>query len=170
MENRKGFLALLLALLTGACAQPYPPMTHQAQPQWQQVYQQQHGLVYVCEPSRGIGTGQVLGTLGGAAAGGYIGSEAIGSKAGTAGLAVLGAIIGNQAGAAMDQQQNCYYTQGPQPYASTPYYLREPQGFGPGGRVCREFVEDVTMVRTNTITQAHYIACQDSQGFWRIMQ
>jgi outer membrane lipoprotein SlyB len=177
MEDRKkGFLALLLALLVGACTnQPYPPVTYQAQPQWQQVMAQQHGLIYVCQPQQGsqLGGGQIIGTLGGAALGGYVGSEAIGSKAGTAGLAVLGAIIGNQVGQRLDQpQQQCGYVQVQQPYQQAPYYQPNHRGFGPGGMICKEFHSDhVTVVATGEIVEANFIGCKDNEdGFWRIMQ
>lgn len=83
-----------------------------------------------CATGPSAQTGSVIGGLGGAAAGGIIGSQSGRGLEGAAIGAGLGALAGNALGNAQDQRR--YYNSGYGPYNNGPYYNRPYYGPRPG--------------------------------------
>ena len=134
---------------------------------------------------QGTGPKETVGTLGGAALGGLIGSQ-IGSGAGrgiaiAAGV-VIGGLIGNQIGKSLDRQDQEYaartarqsFDQGPT--GSTSAWRNPESGnqgrFTPtsdtyqrGGRRCRDFTHEITLAdgRRDVVRGT---ACQNQDGSW----
>ncbi len=138
---------------------------------------------------QGSGNKQTLGTLGGAAAGGLIGSQ-IGSGSGRvaailAGV-LIGGLIGNQIGKALDDQDREYARQASQqslshaPTGSTSAWRNPKSGnggnfrpttgpyAGADGRPCRDFEHEITLQdgRREIIRGK---ACQNPDGSWETL-
>jgi len=131
-------------------------------------------------------TGAVVGTLGGAALGGFLGSQ-FGS--GTTGLALTGAgvlvggLVGNQIGKALTCQDQQYVSNTTQttlesePSGATKNWVNPDSGASGSvtptetfqnadGRYCRNFQQTVTV---NGETQTGTgVACRNDQGVWEI--
>lgn len=137
---------------------------------------------------QGAGPKESVGTLGGAALGGLIGSQ-IGSGAGR-GIAIatgviIGGLIGNQIGRALDRQDQEYarqaayqsFNQGPTGSSSA---WRNPESGNSGyitpttdpyqrqGRNCRDFTHTITLAdgRQEVVRGT---ACQNADGSWETL-
>lgn len=139
-------------------------------------------LLCGCE---GVGSKQVLGTLGGAAAGGWAGSQ-IGSGTGkliaTAAGVFFGALAGSGIGSSLDKADQMYIGQAQEQAFSAPvgsqvrwdnaangnygYVQPTRQGYDPHGNMCREFQQ--TIYVGGKAESAFGKACQQSDGSWRI--
>ena len=132
----------------------------------------------------GWGTGQTVGTVGGAAAGGLLGSQ-IGDGdtqlAATAAGTLLGAFFGNQLGATFDQSDHraassagnqAFNTGQPTTWQSQQYSgVVQPSGqtFIHNGRECSNFSQTVNM--GGGPQQASGLACRNPQtGQWEVVQ
>jgi surface antigen len=132
----------------------------------------------------GYGTKEVLGTLGGAALGGYVASALGGGKAATAGGAVLGGILGNYVGRGLDHADQLeaertaqyafeYNRDGQQQPWSNPnsgnsgYTMPTNTYQGPSGDWCRQYQTSIVVegrAQTGTGT-----ACRQPDGTWQIV-
>ncbi len=131
----------------------------------------------------GWGTGQTFGTVGGAVAGGLIGSQ-IGGGTGRlvatgAGVA-LGAFLGNQMGAAFDQPTQNAVDQAGQQALNTGQMVnwQDPrtgnygtitpssQSYYQGGRECRQFTQ--TIYINGRAETASGMACRAPNGYWQV--
>jgi surface antigen len=133
------------------------------------------------------GQNETVGTLGGAAAGGLIGSQ-FGSGSGklaATGLGVLlGGILGNKIGKSMDDQDRARALQAQQAAYSAPVgqqiVWNNPDnghsgtitptrdGRDASGRYCREFQTTVTIGGQQQ--PAYGTACQQPDGSWKVVQ
>lgn len=132
----------------------------------------------------GWGTGQTVGTVGGAAAGGLLGSQ-IGSGSGqlaaTAIGTLLGAFVGNQLGSTFDQNDvnaanaagnQAFNTGQPTTWQSQQYSGDvQPNGqtFIYNGRECQNFTQ--TLYTQGYPQQSSGMACRNQyNGAWEIVQ
>ncbi len=135
---------------------------------------------------QGAGTKQTVGTMGGAAAGGLIGSQIGSGKGRVAAIiagVVIGGLIGNQIGKALDDQDRAYARQASQrslnyaPTGSTSAW-RNPQSgnsgnfrpttgtyVGSGGRTCRDFEHEITL-QNGQRDIVRGSACRNPDGSW----
>lgn len=133
------------------------------------------------------GPKQTVGTLGGAAAGGLIGSQ-IGSGGGqlaaTAIGAMLGALVGSEIGRSMDEVDKAkagkaldQAAQAPigetitwnnpeSGHSGTVTPVRE--GATESGEYCREFQQTVTI--GGKTEQAYGVACRQPDGSWKVVE
>ncbi|HLI12578.1 MAG TPA: RT0821/Lpp0805 family surface protein [Alphaproteobacteria bacterium] len=134
------------------------------------------------------GTKQTLGTLGGAGAGAFIGSQighGTGNLAATAIGGLLGAFVGSQVGKSLDRadelaaQQTTQRTLETTPDGqSLPWRNAENGHSGTvtpvrtyqesNGQYCREFQQTVTV--GGQTQQAYGTACRQPDGTWKIVQ
>ena len=138
---------------------------------------------------QGAGTKQTVGTLGGAAAGGLVGSQIGSGKGRVAAIlagVIIGGLIGNQIGKALDDQDREYARQASQrslsyaPTGSTSAWRNPQSGNGgnfrpttgayPGsdGRPCRNFEHEITLQdgRREIVSGK---ACQNPDGSWETL-
>jgi len=138
---------------------------------------------------QGSGPKETVGTLGGAAVGGLIGSQ-IGSGAGR-GVAIaagvlIGGLIGNQIGRKLDDRDRAYAAQAAQrsfegPVGSTSSWRNPNSGNGgrvrpttgtypgPNGRPCRDFNHEITLANgQRDIIRG--TACKNPDGSWETLQ
>jgi surface antigen len=133
------------------------------------------------------GTDQTVGTLGGAAAGGLLGSQfGKGSgKLATTGLGVLlGGWAGNEIGASMDQTDRLKSQQAESRAYTAPVgqqitwnnpnngnsgtIVPVRDGYASNGAYCREFQQ--TIIIGGQKQQGYGKACQQPDGSWKIVQ
>jgi len=135
----------------------------------------------------GMGNKETFGTLGGAIAGGVIGSQfggGDGQLAATAVGTLLGAYMGNQVGQSLDRADQAAAAGAfNQAYAApvgqsirwnnpnsgnygTVTTTRD--GYSSAGYYCREFQQNITVQGRNQ--QAYGTACQQPDGSWKIAQ
>lgn len=133
------------------------------------------------------GGGQTVGTLGGAAAGGLIGSQigrGSGNAAATLTGVLLGGFLGNMAGGTIDDrdreraaaaEQRAYTAPiGQQITWNNPNngnsgtIVPTRDGYDQSGAYCREFQQ--TIVVSGRQQQGYGKACQQPDGSWRIVQ
>jgi surface antigen len=134
----------------------------------------------------GLGTKQTVGGLGGAAAGGYAGSQfgkGKGQLAATAGGVLLGALLGSEVGKSLDRADQSYATQAAEQAYQAPIgetiKWNSPQSGNSGtitptrdgrtqtGQYCREFTQ--TIYVDGRTQQANGRACQQQDGTWQIV-
>ena len=144
------------------------------------------GLTGCANDGSGPGNKQVVGALGGAALGGFVGSQ-IGDGTGqliaTAAGTAIGALVGSEIGRGLDDVDRMRASQAQQRAANAPIgetiswnnpnsgnqgaYTATRDGYTQSGRYCREFQETITVDgRTETGTG---VACRRSDGSWEIM-
>ncbi len=160
---RKTFLsALALALLLPACQQ-------------------------TTSPAGGWGGGETFGTLGGAAAGGLIGSQigkGTGNVAATLTGVLLGGFLGNRMGAMVDEGDRAAAARAEQRAYTAPIgqqitwnnpnngnsgvIVPTRDGYDQYGAYCREFQQTITVGGQRQ--QGFGKACQQPDGSWRIVQ
>lgn len=143
-------------------------------------------LLPACQ-AQNMGTKEGVGTLGGAAVGGLLGSQigkGSGNLAATAAGVVIGGWLGNEIGASLDKadrSQISYATQraytapvgqqitwnNPQSgNAGTITPVRD--GYANDGAYCREFQQTITVGGQKQ--QGYGRACQQPDGSWKIVQ
>jgi surface antigen len=135
----------------------------------------------------GWGTKQTVGTLGGAAAGGLLGSR-IGGGTGniiaTAAGTLLGAYIGSEIGSSLDKADKAQYAHAERQAYAAPVgqaiNWNNPQsgnygtitpvrdGRDQSGNYCREFQQSIVV--GGKTQQAYGQACQQPDGSWKIVQ
>jgi len=134
-----------------------------------------------------MGTKESVGTLGGAAAGGLLGStigKGSGRLAATAAGVVLGGWLGNEIGASLDKADRSEMGRAETRAYSAPIGQQitwnNPQsgnagtitpvrdGYANDGAYCREFQQTVTIGGQQQ--QAFGRACQQPDGSWKIVQ
>ncbi len=139
-----------------------------------------------CSDTNGPGTKQVVGALGGAALGGFVGSQ-IGGGTGrliaTAAGTAIGAFVGSEIGRSMDEVDRMKASRAQQQATSAPIgqtitwnnpdsgnqgsYTPTNDGYTQNGRYCRQFRETITVDgQTETGTG---VACRRADGTWEIM-
>lgn len=143
-------------------------------------------LLAACEPEN-WGGGETVGTLGGAAAGGLIGSQighGSGNAAATLTGVLLGGFIGNQLGGMVDDADRKRAAQAEQKAYTAPIGQQitwnNPQNGNSGtitpvrdgtdanGNYCREFQQ--TIIVGGQQQQAYGKACRQPDGSWKIVQ
>lgn len=134
----------------------------------------------------GMGTKEGVGTVGGAVAGGLIGSRFGGGAGKLVAVGVgslLGAFVGREIGASLDKADQQYADRAAYQAYSAPIGQRiswnNPQsgnqgtivpvrdGYADSGAYCREFQQ--TIVVGGRTEQAHGTACRQPDGSWKIM-
>lgn len=142
-------------------------------------------LITGCADMQGIGQKQGFGTLGGAALGGWAGSQiggGTGKLAATAAGTLFGALLGNSIGSSLDKADQSHMAQAQQQAFEAPigqpvqwqnpqssnYGFITPtrQGYSASGLTCREFQQ--TIYVGGRSQQAYGTACQQSDGSWQI--
>lgn len=142
-------------------------------------------LLCACEPNN-WGGGETLGTLGGASAGGLIGSQighGSGNAAATLTGVLLGGFIGNRLGSTVDESDRRQASYAEQRAYSAPVGQQitwnNPQngntgtitpvrdGYANNGAYCREFQQ--TIVVGGQQKQGYGTACQQPDGSWKIV-
>ena len=143
-------------------------------------------LLPACENS-GMGTKEGIGTLGGAAAGGLLGSQ-FGSGTGkliaTAGGVALGGLLGNSIGASLDKADRAEAARAESRAYTAPVgqqitwnnpntgnsgtIVPTRDGYDQGGAYCREFQQTITVGGRQQ--QGFGKACQQPDGAWKIVQ
>lgn len=132
-----------------------------------------------------MGAKEGLGTVGGAVAGGLIGSRFGGGTGKLVAVGVgslLGAFVGREIGASLDKADQTYADQAATRAYSAPIgqpiRWNNPQsgnqgtivpirdGYAQGGAYCREFQQ--TIVVGGRTEQAHGTACRQPDGSWKI--
>ncbi|HEU0117043.1 MAG TPA: RT0821/Lpp0805 family surface protein [Alphaproteobacteria bacterium] len=133
------------------------------------------------------GGGETLGTAGGAAAGGLLGSQ-FGKGSGNAALTLtgvlLGGFVGNRLGATVDEGDKAAATKAEQRAYTAPVGQQitwnNPQngntgtitptrdGYAQNGAYCREFQQTITVGGQQQ--QGYGRACQQPDGSWKIVQ
>jgi surface antigen len=136
----------------------------------------------------GFGPKQGFGTLGGAAAGGLLGSQiggGTGKLAATAAGTLLGAFLGNEIGSSLDRADQAYAGRAVQQAYAAPIgqqiVWNNPESGNSGVIVpireghqantnayCREYQQTVTV--GGRTQQAFGQACQQPDGSWKIVQ
>lgn len=142
------------------------------------------GVLAGCQTSQ-MGTKETVGTLGGAAVGGFIGSR-FGGGAGklvATGLGVLlGGFVGREVGVSLDKADEAHASQAEaralRAKLGEPIRWQNPgtgnsgsvtpirEGADAGGNVCREFLTVVTIGGKSQ--NAYGTACQQSDGSWKV--
>lgn len=140
-----------------------------------------------CSQSQGWGGGETLGTAGGAAAGGLIGSQ-IGKGSGNAAATLtgvlLGGFVGNRLGATVDDSDRAAAARAEQRAYTAPVGQQVTwsnpndgnkgtitpvrDGYVASGAYCREFQQSVVI--NGQQQQAYGKACQQPDGSWKIVQ
>lgn len=134
-----------------------------------------------------MGTKEGVGTLGGAAVGGLLGSrvgKGSGRLAATAAGVVLGGWLGNEIGASLDKADRMEMGRAETRAYSAPVGQQitwnNPQsgnsgtitptrdGYDQGGAYCREFQQTITVGGQKQ--QGYGRACQQPDGSWKIVQ
>jgi surface antigen len=133
------------------------------------------------------GTDQTVGTLGGAAAGGAVGSQ-FGKGSGNAAMTGLGVLLGgwagNEIGAEMDNNDRMKDRQAEQRAYTAPVgqqvtwnnpdtghsgtILPVHDGYAPTGAYCRDFQQ--TILIDGQQRQGYGKACQQPDGSWKIVK
>lgn len=138
-----------------------------------------------CE-QQGYGTKQTVGALGGAAAGGLLGSQigsGTGQLAATAIGVLAGGLIGSEIGKSLDSADRLEQQQAAQRAQTAPvgqtitwnnsqsgnYGSVTPvrDGTGANGQYCREFQQSVTV--DGRTEQATGVACRQPDGSWKVV-
>ncbi len=133
------------------------------------------------------GTKETVGTLGGAAVGGLLGSnigKGSGRLAATAAGVVLGGWLGNEIGASLDKADRAEISRAESRAYSAPIGQQitwnNPQsgnagtitpvrdGYASDGAYCREFQQTITVGGQKQ--QGYGRACQQPDGSWKIVQ
>ncbi len=134
-----------------------------------------------------MGTKEGVGTLGGAAVGGLLGSQ-IGKGSGrlvaTGAGVLLGGWLGNEIGASLDKADRTYATQAESRAYAAPIgqqitwnnpesgnsgtIVPTRDGYASNGAYCREFQQ--TIVVGGQKQQGYGKACQQPDGSWKIVQ
>ena len=133
------------------------------------------------------GGGETVGTYGGAAAGGLIGSQigrGSGNAAATLTGVLLGGFLGNHMGASIDDadrsrantaEQRAYYVPlGQQVTWNNPQngnsgvIVPTSDGYATNGTYCREFQQMITV--DGQQQQAYGKACRQPDGSWKVVQ
>ncbi len=139
-----------------------------------------------CQTSN-VGTKEGVGTLGGAALGGLIGSQigrGSGQLAATAGGVLLGAWLGNEIGSSLDNADRSEMSRAESRAYAAPIGQQitwnNPQsgnsgtvipvrdGYSNSGAYCREFQQTITVGGQKQ--QGYGKACQQPDGTWKIVQ
>ncbi len=134
-----------------------------------------------------MGTKEGVGTLGGAAVGGLLGStigHGSGRLAATAAGVVLGGWLGNEIGSSLDKADRSAMTSATSRAYAAPIGQQitwnNPQtgnsgvvvpvrdGYSPSGAYCREFQQTITVGGRQQ--EAFGRACQQPDGSWKIVQ
>jgi len=143
------------------------------------------GLLGACQATSR--PNETVGTLGGAALGGFVGSQFGGSagwKAAATGLGVLvGAALGNQAGQALDERDRHYMQQAQSQAYGAPVgqtitwqnpgsghsgtFTPLRDGYTNTGSYCRQFHTTVTI--DGRLEEATGTACRNASGEWEII-
>lgn len=143
-------------------------------------------LLPACQASN-YGTKQTVGTLGGAAAGGLLGSQfggGTGKLIATAGGVLLGGWLGNEIGASLDNADRAAYGSAENRAYAAPIgeqiTWNNPQsgnsgvivpvrdGYANNGAYCREFQQTITVGGKRQ--DGYGRACQQPDGSWKIVQ
>ncbi|MDP9127042.1 MAG: RT0821/Lpp0805 family surface protein [Pseudomonadota bacterium] len=143
-------------------------------------------LLTACQPDN-WGGGEGFGTLGGAAAGGLIGSQighGSGNAAATLTGVLLGGFLGNRAGATVDEGDRISAQRAEQRAYTAPVGQQitwnNPQngnagtitpvkdGYASNGAYCREFRQNINVGGQQQ--QGYGTACQQPDGSWKIVQ
>jgi surface antigen len=143
-------------------------------------------LLCACDPQN-WGSGETVGTLGGAAAGGLIGSQighGSGNAAATLAGVLLGGFAGNQLGGMVDDSDRKRANAAEQRAYTAPVGQQitwnNPQngnsgtitpvkdGYAANGSYCREFQQNIVVGGQQK--QAYGTACQQPDGSWKIVQ
>lgn len=133
------------------------------------------------------GGGETMGTLGGAAAGGLLGSQfgkGSGNAAATLGGVLIGGFLGNQLGGSIDDADRRRAVAAERRAYTAPVGQQitwnNPQngnsgtitpvrdGYDQGGAYCREFQQTITVGGKRE--QGYGKACQQPDGSWKIVQ
>lgn len=144
-------------------------------------------LLPACQQTQGWGGGESIGTLGGAAAGGLIGSQighGSGKAAATLTGVLLGGFLGNRAGSMIDEGDRAAASRAEQRAYTAPIGQQitwnNPQngnsgtivpvrdGYASSGAYCREFQQ--TIMVGGQQQQGFGRACQQPDGSWKIVQ
>lgn len=137
--------------------------------------------------AQSMGTKEGVGTLGGAAVGGLLGSnigKGSGRLAATAAGVVLGGWLGNEIGASLDRADRTYMGEANARAYAAPVGQQitwnNPQsgnagtitpvrdGYASDGAYCREFQQSITVGGQKQ--QGYGRACQQQDGTWKIIQ
>jgi surface antigen len=140
-----------------------------------------------CAPQDQYGPKQTVGTLGGAALGGLLGSQfggGSGKLATTAAGVFIGALAGSEIGRSLDRADRAYASQAVNQAQSAPIgetiTWENPRsgnsgaitpvrdGTSTSGLYCREFQQSITVGGKRQ--QGYGIACRQPDGTWRIVQ
>lgn len=143
-------------------------------------------LLPACQ-AQNMGTKEGVGTLGGAAVGGLLGSnigKGSGRLAATAAGVVLGGWLGNEIGASLDKADYAYMGSANSRAYAAPIGQQitwnNPQsgnagtitpirdGYANDGAYCREFQQSITVGGQKQ--QGYGRACQQPDGSWKIIQ
>ncbi len=143
-------------------------------------------LVFTLGACQDQGGKELLGTLGGAALGGYVGSKigsGTGQLAATAGGALLGALVGGSIGRSMDEVDRMKaqraHTQAQSAPIGETIAWNNPDtghsgtvtatrdGYTNNGDYCREFQQTIAV--GGNVEQAYGTACRQPDGSWRIV-
>jgi surface antigen len=130
------------------------------------------------------GGGETIGTLGGAAGGGLIGSSLGGGAAGTLAGVLLGGFVGNQLGGVVDDEDKRRAAAAERKAYSAPIGQQitwnDPQngnsgtitpvrdGYAANGAYCREFQQSAVIGGKQQ--QVYGKACQQPDGSWKVVQ
>ncbi len=144
-------------------------------------------LLAGCQQAQNWGGGESLGTLGGAAAGGLIGSQighGSGNAAATLTGVLLGGFLGNRMGSMVDEGDRAAATRAEHRAYSAPIgqqitwnnpnngnsgvIVPTRDGYDQSGSYCREFQQTITV--GNQRQQGYGKACQQPDGSWKIVQ
>jgi surface antigen len=139
-----------------------------------------------CDPQN-WGGGETVGTLGGAAAGGLVGSQighGSGNAAATLAGVLLGGFVGNQLGSAVDEndrkqagaaEQRAYtapigqqITWNDSKNGNSGTITPIKDGYAQNGAYCREFQQSIIIGGQQK--QGYGTACQQPDGTWKIVQ
>lgn len=140
-----------------------------------------------CQTTQGWGTKQSVGTLGGAVAGGVLGSQIGGGKGklwATGAGAVLGALLGSEIGKSLDEADRAAMNNANMQANNAPlgqtinwnnpntgnYGTITPirDGTTKSGGYCREYQQTITV--GGQTQKAYGTACRGPDGQWRIVE
>jgi len=140
-----------------------------------------------CAPQDRYGPKQTVGTLGGAALGGLLGSQfggGTGKLATTAAGVFIGALVGSEIGRSLDRADRAYARAAVNQAQTAPIgetiTWENPRsgnsgavtpvrdGTSSSGQYCREFQQTITVGGKRQ--QGYGVACRQPDGTWRIVQ